>query len=129
MSKNSKCINIFEKDKKDLNLYQISILIIVFMTILQIGINSFKNNQLNEFISDYEYEKDLKTSEINTSSSNNLNKEKSKINLEFMTEILQFLSPNQKHRKKGLWGNGNFPVVCYKEKPFLILPAWKNWGW
>ena len=78
MSKNSKCINIFEKDKKDLNLYQISILIIVFMTILQIGINSFKNNQLNEFISDYEYEKDLKTSEINTSSSNNLNKEKSK---------------------------------------------------
>ena len=58
MSKNSKCINIFEKDKKDLNLYQISILIIVFMTILQIGINSFKNNQLNEFISDYEYEKE-----------------------------------------------------------------------
>lgn len=87
MSKNSKCINIFEKDKKDLNLYQISILIIVFMTILQIGINSFKNNQLNEFISDYEYEKDLKTSEINTSSSNNLNKEKSKINLSKIKEI------------------------------------------
>lgn len=87
MSKNSKCINIFEKDKKDLNLYQISILIIVFMIILQIGINSFKNNQLNEFISDYEYEKDLKTSEINTSSSNNLNKEKSKINLSKIKEI------------------------------------------
>jgi len=57
------------------------------MTILQIGINSFKNNQLNEFISDYEYEKDLKTSEINTSSSNNLNKEKSKINLSKIKEI------------------------------------------
>ena len=36
MSKNSKCINIFEKDKKDLNLYQISILIIVFMNMKKI---------------------------------------------------------------------------------------------
>ena len=55
MMKKSKCINIFEENKKNLNLYQISILIILLITSIQIGINSIKYTQLNDYISNYSY--------------------------------------------------------------------------
>lgn len=57
MMKKSKCINIFEENKKNLNLYQISILIILLITSIQIGINSIKYTQLNDYISNYSYKK------------------------------------------------------------------------
>ena len=87
MSKNSKCINIFEKNKKDLNLYQISIIVILFITLLQVGINLFKNTQLNEYISDYEWQKDIQTEQIN----NNIPSKNSSTNGSF---IISFGSSN-----------------------------------
>ena len=88
MSKNSKCINIFEKNKKDLNLYQISIIVILFITLLQVGINLFKNTQLNEYISDYEWQKDIQTEQINNNiPSKNSSTKQSKINLSKLKEV------------------------------------------
>lgn len=46
--------------------------------------------------------------------------EKSKIKLEFLTEILRILLSNQKYRKKGLWKIGDFPVGYYNEMLFFI---------
>lgn len=74
MIKNSKCINIFEKNTKNLNLYQIIILIILLITSIQIGINSIKYTQLNDYISSYsqknnfqeEINKNLYTQKFNT---------------------------------------------------------------
>lgn len=69
MNKNSKCINIFEQNKKNLNLYQISVLIILLITSIQIGINSIKYTQLNDYISKYSY-KNNPQKEVNKDSSN-----------------------------------------------------------
>lgn len=69
MSKNGKCINIFEEDKKNLNLYQISIIFILLITFLQVGINSIKYTQLNDYIDTHEWQQNLQSNKVNNISS------------------------------------------------------------
>lgn len=69
MSKNGKCINIFEENKKNLNLYQISIIFILLITFLQVGINSIKYTQLNDYIDTHEWQQNLQSNKVNNISS------------------------------------------------------------
>lgn len=82
MIKNTKCINIFEKNTKNLNLYQIIILIILLITSIQIGINSIKYTQLNDYISSYS-QKNNSQEEINK----NLYTQKSNTNFSKLKEV------------------------------------------
>lgn len=65
MGKRGKCINIFDENKKNLNLYQFSILIILLITSIQIGINSIKYAQLNNYISNNSYKQNPQEEVVN----------------------------------------------------------------
>lgn len=65
MVKRGKCINIFEENKKNLNLYQLSILIILLITSIQIGSNSIKYAQLNDYISNNSYKQNPQEEVVN----------------------------------------------------------------
>lgn len=86
MRKNIKCINIFEKNKKKLNLYQISIIIILLITLIQIGINFIKYTQLNEYIATNSYKKNSQSQVENTTYKNSYTQQ-SNIKLSKIKEV------------------------------------------
>lgn len=91
MLKNSKCINIFDKNEKNLNLYQISTMIILLITLLQISINLIKYTQLNDYISK---NKSLRQEEVNNSlneSNQNSDTQKCNINLSELEEVCSII--------------------------------------
>ncbi|MGM9533150.1 hypothetical protein, partial [Intestinibacter sp.] len=65
MRKNTKCINIFEKNKRNWNLYQVSILIILLITLFQVSINVIKYTQLTDYISKHKLENISQQEEVN----------------------------------------------------------------
>lgn len=91
MLKNSKCINIFDKNEKNLNLYQISTMIILLITLLQISINLIKYTQLNDYISK---NKSLRQEEVSNSlneSNQNSDTQKCNINLSELEEVCSII--------------------------------------
>ena len=90
MRKNAKCINIFEKNKRNFNLYQISRRIILLITLLQISINLIKYIQLTDYISKSELENTTQQQEANDTLSEgyeNLDTQKCNINLSELEEV------------------------------------------
>lgn len=89
MRKNTKCINIFEENRKDLNLYQVSILIILLITLLQISTNAIKYTQLSNYISSQKSQEILIKQKVSNNSSDNnknLHTQECNINLSELEE-------------------------------------------
>ena len=87
MVKRGKCINIFEENKKNLNLYQLSILIILLITSIQIGSNSIKYAQLNDYISNNSYKQNPQEEVVNDLQDENSHTQQSNINLSKLKEV------------------------------------------
>ena len=87
MVKRGKCINIFEENKKNLNLYQLSILIILLITSIQIGSNSIKYAQLNDYISNNSYKQNSQEEVVNDLQYENSHTQQSNINLSKLKEV------------------------------------------
>lgn len=98
MRKNAKCINIFEKNKRNFNLYQISRRIILLITLLQISINLIKYTQLTDYISKSELENTTQQQEANDTLSEgyeNLDTQKCNINLSELKEVCSIIGMNK----------------------------------
>ena len=81
MVKRGKCINIFEENKKNLNLYQLLI------TSIQIGSNSIKYAQLNDYISNNSYKQNPQEEVVNDLQDENSHTQQSNINLSKLKEV------------------------------------------
>ena len=98
MRKNTKCINIFEKNKRDWNLYQVSTLIILLITLLQVSINVIKYTQLTDYISKHKLENISQQEEVNKNLSEgnqNLDTQKCNINLSELEEVCSIIGMNK----------------------------------
>ncbi len=87
MSKNGKCINIFEENKKNLNLYQITIIFILLITFGQVLINSLRYTQLNDYVSTHTWEQNQQEQVINNTTYQNTHTQKCNINLSKLKEV------------------------------------------
>lgn len=97
MGKTGKCINIFEGNKKNLNLYQLSILIILLITSIQIGINSIKYAQLNDYISNNPYKQNPQEEVVNDLQYENSHTQQSNINLSKLKEVSSIIGEEKIH--------------------------------
>ena len=77
----------FEENKKNLNLYQLSILIILLITSIQIGSNSIKYAQLNDYISNNSYKQNPQEEVVNDLQDENSHTQQSNINLSKLKEV------------------------------------------
>ena len=107
MVKNTKCIDIFEKNERNLDLYQISIFIILLITLLQISVNLIKYTQLTDYISRYNAQDILEKDEVNNSVSNsdeNFDTQKCNINLSELEEVCSIIGMK---KIKSIYSNSN----------------------
>lgn len=129
MRKNTKCINIFEKNKRDWNLYQVSTLIILLITLLQVSINVIKYTQLTDYISKHKLENISQQEEVNKNLSEgnqNLDTQKCNINLSELEEICSIIGMN---KIKSISSNSNkieIQGICNNTKILEKLSNQKN---
>ena len=129
MRKNAKCINIFEKNKRNFNLYQISRRIILLITLLQISINLIKYTQLTDYISKSELENTTQQQEANDTLSEgyeNLDTQKCNINLSELEEVCSIIGMNKIKSISSSSNQIEIQGICYNTKILEKLSNRKN---